>query len=148
MKTLFALIFALFCFTSIQCSYTPPWKDCIKVFGWKTMNVTLDKPPVAGQNSTATICMKNTMASPWTTQTVHLANNGAITPVPLMDVRLDDDVYIPRGESHCWNNLTFPVPEGVLQTWVVEITFENAFAMIGCADMTLTFPSSEKFLGF
>ena len=62
MKAIFALCLVLaFAFT--QCTFTPKWFSC-EWETWNTTNVTLDAAPVAGQNSTFTLCGENLTKEP------------------------------------------------------------------------------------
>ncbi len=52
----------LLAFTSTQAIFTPEWVSCdrLKPYRtWESLNVTMDAPPVAGQNSTFTLCGKS-----------------------------------------------------------------------------------------
>ncbi len=146
MKILFVFIFALFCLTSIQCSFDPSWQDCSRKSeewpSWQTTNLTLDKSPVPGQNSTATICMLNPGILTFETEEVQ-----AYSP-SYINVYFFDDVALPPGQSHCWN-ITFPIPEKVPQNLTVQILFRDTWFYFGCGQLNLNFTSSEeKFLSF
>ncbi len=145
MKTTFIYIFALFCLTSIQCS-SWTWKQCdgFGDFSWQTTNVTLDQPPVIGQNVTATICEMNPTWFVWGTSEV------LISPAPevFKTFYVEEKVNLVQGESHCWH-LTFPIPEEVPQTLKVETRFQDLYVASGCAELHFDFSSSEKkFLSF
>jgi len=145
MKAVLVFMFALFCFTSIQCSFIPSWQDCedhTGLFpGWNTTNLTLDKRPVPGQSSTAAICVENLDTIEWDTTEVLTYAPGYI------DVYFLDKTSLKKGESHCWN-VTFPIPEKAPQDLTVKLLFQNKLLSFGCAQLNLTFASHEKFLGF
>jgi len=154
MKTFLIFILALFCFTSIQCSFEPSWQDCSTPCEvWpplQTLNITLDQRPVPGQNSTATICMINPAPFAWATQAIFITASDQ--HATYINVHFDDHVSLNQGESHCWN-ATFPIPENVPQNLAVQIDFRQwwtyAWLSFGCGQLNLNFTSHEqRFLSF
>ncbi len=138
-KALLIFTFALFCFTSIQCS-SWSWKDCGNgKVGWTTANVTIDQPPVIGKNVTAKVCEINTSPIAWE------ISGYLVQSVHTLDINIffSDFEFLRKGESRCWN-INFLIPVGVRPNLTVQTIFQNALAAAGCAQFDFHFASSER----
>ena len=141
MRTILALCFLLV-FTSIQCTFTPDWKACDnpKPNGWRTVNVTLDSAPIAGQNSTFTICGQNTKYYELKPTDIH------VTSGTVLDLTVNEIVCIPLHVHLCYD-VTFQIPQGVSELPIHFDANADAIGEIGCVDVTLNL-ENNNFLPF
>ncbi len=140
MRTILALCFLLV-FTSIQCTFTPDWKACDnpKPNGWRTVNVTLDSAPIAGQNSTFTICGQNTKYYELKPTDIH------VTSGTVLDLTFPQNGDVWYLVCRCFD-VNFEIPKGNKAMEIDFVLSGMALKDVGCVNVTLHL-GSEKFLG-
>jgi len=132
MKTLFLALFVIiFCFTSIQCDYTPTFTQCKGVVAFS--NVTLPDVPVPGQNASMLIC--GTIKKPFSIHFVKVHVNA----LPQIDDSVDVDLSASWSTPFCLN-FTFAIPKEMPPSLQVYFAIDAEHKkLITCLDVDLDF---------
>ena len=132
MKTLCVLLIAFFCAANAMYSYTPEWQQC-RINGFKLTDVTLDQPPVAGEDSTFHFCGYGSDFLHIDFQFVH-ATSGTF-----IDETLETSGCAEYMQSACLK-VSLRIPEGVPQTLEVQFDIkDNYYGVLASVNVALTF---------